>query len=61
MVEGVKTINIPDDLHKKIKLQAVKNNTTVKEIIKDLLENEFGKSKDQKNIKKIGGTRKSAL
>ena len=57
----MKTINIPDDLHKKIKLQAVKDDTTVKEIIIDLLEGEFGKSKDQKNIEKIIGKRRNAL
>jgi len=57
----MKTINIPDDLHKKIKLQAVKDDTTVKDLIIDLLEGEFGKSRDQKNVEKIIGKRKNAL
>lgn len=57
----MKTINIPDDLHKKIKLQAVKDDTTVKNLIIELLEGEFGKSKDQKNVEKIMGKRKNAL
>ena len=57
----MKTINIPDDLHKKIKLQAVKDDTTVKDLIIDLLEGEFGKSKDQTNIEKLIGKRKNAL
>lgn len=55
----MKTINIPDDLHKKIKLQAVKDDTTVKDIIIDLLESEFGKSKDQSNVEKIMGKKKN--
>ena len=59
MTECMKTINIPDDLHKKIKLQAVKNDTTVKDIIIDLLESEFGKSKDQSNVEKIMGKKRS--
>ena len=57
----MKTINIPDDLHKKIKLQAVKDDTPVKDLIIDLLEGEFGKSKDQTNIEKLIGKRKNAL
>jgi len=57
----MKTINIPDDLHKKIKLQAVKDDTTVKDLIIELLEGEFGKSKDQTNIEKLIGKRKNAL
>jgi len=57
----MKTINIPDDLHKKIKLQAVKDDTTVKELIIEILEGEFGKSRDQKNVEKIMGKRKNTL
>jgi len=54
------TVHIPDDLHKKLKLQAVKDDTTIKDLIIDLLEGEFGKSRDQRNIEKLVG-RKNAL
>lgn len=63
----MKTINIPDDLHKKIKLRAVKDDTTVLNIVLSLLEEEFGKShdqgksRDQKNVEKIMGKRKNAV
>ena len=36
------TINLKEDLHKKIKLQAVQDDTTVTDIITDLLEQYFG-------------------
>jgi len=55
------TVDIPNDLHKKLKLQAVKDETTIKDLIIDLLEGEFGKSRDQKNIEKLIGKRKNAL
>ena len=55
------TVDIPDDLHKKLKIKAAKDETSIKELIIDLLEGEFGKSKDQKNIEKIMGKRKNAL
>ena len=57
----MKTINIPDDLHKKIKLRAVKDDTTVLNIVLSLLEEEFGKSKDQKNVEKLIGKRKNTV
>jgi len=55
------TVDIPADLHKKLKIKAVEDNTTIKDLIIDLLEGEFGKSKDQKNIEKIMGKRKKAI
>ena len=55
------TVDIPNDLHKKLKLQAVKDETTIKDLIIDLLEREFGKSRDQKNIEKLIGKRKNVL
>jgi len=55
------TVHIPDDLHKKLKLRAVKDETTIKDLIIDLLEGEFGKSRDQKNIEKLIGKRKNAV
>ena len=55
------TVHIPDDLHKKIKMRAVEKNTTIKDLVIDLLESEFGKSKDQRNIEKIMGKRKNAF
>ncbi len=55
------TVDIPNDLHKKLKLQAVKDETSIKDLIIDLLEGEFGKSRDQKNVEKIMGKRKNAL
>jgi len=55
------TVHIPDDLHKKLKLRAVEDGTTIKDLVIDLLEDEFGKSKNQKNIEKIMGKRKNAL
>ncbi len=55
------TVHIPDDLHKKLKLRAVKDETTIKDLIIDLLEGEFGKSRDQKNIEKLIGKRKNTL
>ena len=36
------TINLQEDLHKKIKLQAVQDDTTVTDIITNLLEQYFG-------------------
>jgi ParG len=36
------TINLKEDLHKKIKLQAVQDDTTVTDIITDLLDDYFG-------------------
>ena len=61
LLKRMKTINIPDDLHKKIKLQAVKDDTTVKDLIIELLESEFGKSKEQSNVEKIMGKKKNVL
>lgn len=55
------TVHIPDDLHKKIKMRAVEDGTTIKDLIIELLEGEFGKSRDQKNVEKIIGKRKDAL
>ena len=55
------TVHIPDDLHKKLKMRAVEDGTTIKDLIIELLEGEFGKSKDQKNVEKIIGKRKDAL
>ena len=53
------TVHIPDDLHKKLKMRAVEDGTTIKDLIIELLEGEFGKSRDQKNVEKI--KRKDAL
>lgn len=55
------TVHIPDDLHKKLKMKSVKDGTTIKNLIIELLEGEFGKSKDQRNVEKKIGTRKNAL
>jgi len=55
------TVDIPNDLHKKLKLRAVKDETTIKDLIIDLLEGEFGKSRDQKNVERLIGKRKNAL
>ena len=55
------TVHIPDDLHKKLKMRAVEDGTTIKDLIIELLEGEFGKSRDQKNVEKIMGKRKNAL
>jgi len=46
------TINLKEDLHKKIKLQAVQDDTTVTDIITDLLEQYFGTAITFKNIEK---------
>ncbi len=55
------TVDIPNDLHKKLKIKAVEDGTTIKDLVIDLLEGEFGKSKDQRNIEKIMGKRKNAF
>ena len=64
------TVDIPDDLHKKLKIKAAKNKVSIKSLIIDYLVGEFGKSKDQKsveksrdqkNVEKILGKRKNAL
>lgn len=55
------TVHIPDDLHKKLKMRAVEDGTTIKDLIIDLLESEFGKSKDQRNVEKIMGKKKNVL
>ena len=55
------TVHIPDDLHKKIKMRAVEDDTTIKDLIIDLLEDEFGKSKDQSNVEKLVGKKKDVL
>jgi len=55
------TVDIPNDLHKKLKIGAAKEGITIKDLIIDLLEGEFGKSKDQKNVEKILGKRKNIL
>ncbi|MCH8324720.1 MAG: hypothetical protein IH813_06440 [Thaumarchaeota archaeon] len=55
------TVHIPDDLHKKIKMRAAEDETTIKDLIIDLLEDEFGKSKDQSNVEKLVGKKKDAL
>ena len=44
------TINLKEDLHKKIKLQAVQDDTTVTDIITDLLEQYFGTAITFKDI-----------
>ena len=38
-------IQIPDELHKKIKLDAVKKDTSIKEYIISILENHISKNK----------------
>jgi len=44
------TINLPEELHKKIKLHAVQDDTTVTDIIIDLIEQYFGTEITFKNI-----------
>lgn len=55
------TVHIPDNLHKKLKMRAVEDGTTIKDLIIDLLESEYGKSKDQRNVEKIMGKKKNVL
>ena len=55
------TVHIPDDLHKKLKMRAAENETTIKDLIIDLLESEYGKSREQRDIEKIMGKRKNVL
>ena len=45
------TINLKEDLHKKIKLQAVQDDTTVTDIITDLLEQYFGTTIEEQTNK----------
>ena len=49
------TVHVPDDLHTKLKVRAAQKGTTIKDLVIDLLENEFGKSTDQSNIEKLVG------
>ena len=53
------TVEISDTHHKKLKIKAAKDGTSVKEIINDLLKGEFDKSHDQKNVEKISKDQKN--
>ncbi len=55
------TVEIPNDLHRKLKIKAAKDEVSIKKLIIDLLEGEFGKSRDQKNIERIMGKRRNGI
>jgi len=50
-------VDIPDELHRRIKHQAIDENRSVKDLVTDILEKNIddSKSKDQRNIEKIMG------
>ena len=55
-------VDIPDDLHKRIKHQAIDEDISIKDLVTDILDSNIkgtkGKSKDQQNIEKLMGKKK---
>lgn len=49
------TVHIDDELHKKIKTIAFKEETSITELVKVALEDHYGKSKDAANLEKLWG------
>lgn len=55
-------VDIPDELHKKIRHRAIDDDVSIKDLVTNVLEENFGgktgKTKDQQNIEKLMGKKK---
>ena len=52
------TVHISDDLHEILRTIAFKDKTTISDLVRDSLEDSYGKSKDASNVQKLWGKKK---